>query len=71
MTELQMIVTQKADQLDLIDVNKMLETLAQRKNYLEMVKHFIQFELFTLLFNLNCSHFYLISTNVLLFCLLC
>lgn len=53
MTELQMIVTQKADQLDLIDVNKMLETLAQRKNYLEMVKHFIQFELFTLLFNFN------------------
>ena len=40
-----MILTQKADQLDLIDVNKMLDTLAQRKNYLEMVKHFIQFQL--------------------------
>jgi hypothetical protein len=39
MTELQELLVQKSDQLDLIDVNLMLESLAHRKAQLEAVIH--------------------------------
>lgn len=45
MTELQELLHQKAEQLDIVDVNMMLDVLAQKKTKLETVKfpYFIMF----------------------------